>query len=384
MQFENGKIYLVAGSSIAAPKIKAEAPLVQTAGDFTKAKMIEITAGKEFVWQGGLFSGALNSADVALNVPTGTLTINAPLGKNKDDKAIVKTLSLKGKVIDQNGPIKTGGSITYLGSEIFLSADTHAVNSPITYNGSVIVDGDNVNIKSGLSRGDITFNGTLDADQSSRSLTILNGKGLGAVSFKGTIGSRGPLQLMVDTKKLSLSNVGDSNHAGVEKLHVKATNVDFFGTVVNAKEQTWEDSEVFLKSGKLTTFITHEKPLIFTPTSQVSLTLQADVAFETDGGYFELSKLSGDHHQSITINTARGESKIGEFSGKLGHLHVQSRNSYDSGKIEAAVFSWKLKSISVMPQILREKLSKESCSPKERSHSMLSAAWSELKNFLCL
>ena len=348
MKVENGKIYLVAESSITAPTTKIEGPLVQTAGDFNNSKKVEITGDKGVQWDGGFINATpikvksgtkdkVGSTDVSLNAPNGTIGIDALLGKNKEDQVTLKQLTLNGKIIDQNALIKSTSSITYSGGMIFLSGDTHALNSNITYNGSVIIDGPHVNIASGRATGDIIFNDTLDADQPGRTLTIFNGAKSGTVSFNKPISSKGPpLELSIETSKLFLSNIGDKQRIGAEKISIKATNVDFFGTVINAREQMWDVPSLHLKSGQPTIFITHNNDLVFTPSTHMFLTPQTSVAFETHGGYLELSKLSGDHLQSITINTGYADSKIGEIGElecKLGPIHVQSRNIYINGKI---------------------------------------------------
>ncbi len=335
MQFENGKVYLVAGSTISAPTIKAEGPVVETAGDFARSQKIELTGDKGLSWQGGFINGKLNSTDVALNAPHGLLEINAPIGKNIDDKVTVKTLTVNSKIVDQNAFIKTSGAIFFSGDMILISGDTHALNCNITYNGPVVVDGDNVKITSGRSKGDIKFNSTVDADNPSRNLTIFNGSQSGTVLFKEPIGSKGSFsQLSIETGKAIFSNIGDKNRPGTDKLIVKSPNVEFIDQVANAKEQTWEVPNLYVKSGQHTTFISREKPLIFTSVSHIFLSPQTTIAFETNGGNFECAKLSGDNQQSVSINTGHGESKIGELSGKLGPLHVQSQNIHISGKID--------------------------------------------------
>lgn len=335
MQVENGKVYLVAGSSITAPHIKIQAPLVQTAGDFKGAQKLEITANKELKWQGGYIDGKLGSTDVVLEVSNGLLAIEAPFGKSREDKVTVKTLTLQGQTIDQKGPIKTAGAIIYAADSILLGSDTHALNSSIMYKGPVTIAANEVKIASGRSKGDITFLDSLNADHPGRTLTIFNGNQSGSVSFKGAVGSKGPFNLSVETGKLSLSNLGDKDRAGIGKLQIKATHVDFFGSMVHANEQSWDSPDIHLQGGQLTTFITHGQPLSFTPASQVQLSPQTGVVFETHGGSFELSKLSGDHQQSLTVSTGHGESTIGECGGKLGHLQAQSRNIHISGKIDA-------------------------------------------------
>ena len=334
MEVKNGKVHLVAGSSIAAPRIQAEGPWVETAGDFSGAQRIDISARKDLVWQGGMINGKIGSTEVGLNAQLGTLTFNAPFGKNKEDKATVKTLTLSGQVIDQNSLIKTAGPITYAGP-LYLSGDTHAFNSSITFTGPVVIDGSQVKITSGRSKGDIVFQQSLDADQLGRSLTIFNGNQAGTVSFKGTIGSNVPLNLSVETGKLAFFNIGSPSSAGADILQIKAVKTDFFGTVAHAVEQTWETPSLHLKSGQLTTFMTQGKSLVFTPVTEIFIEPQTQAAFETDGGYFELSKLSGEHLHSMTLLTGHGDSKIGEFRAHLGHLHVQSQNIQISGKINA-------------------------------------------------
>jgi len=334
MQFENGKVYLVAGSSISGPAIQAEAPLLETAGDFAGSQKIELTGDRGLSWHGGFINGKLNSADAALNAPQGLLEINAPIGKNKDDKVTVKTLSATGKIVDQNAFIKTGGAISYSGDMILISGDTHALNSSITYNGPVVVDGDNVKINSGRSKGNIKFNSTLDADTPSRNLTISNGSESGTVAFNEPIGSKGSFsQMAVKTGKAVFVNIGDRNRPGAEKLVVEAPNVELLGSVAHAKEQIWDVPNLYVKSGQHTTFIAGEKPLKFSSMTHISLSPQTNVAFETQGGAFEFAKLSGDNQQSVSVSTGHGDSKIGELSGKLGPLHVESQNIYMTGEI---------------------------------------------------
>ncbi len=337
MQFENGKIYLTAGSSIAAPKIKIEGPLVETAGGFTGVSKLEINAKKEMQVLGGTIKTALGPSEVSLRAGQGVLTIDGPFNFLKDpikDKDTPKTLTFFGKIIDQNAVVTSKSSLTYSADTILLSADTNAPQSHITFNGPVIIDGANVNITSGRIIGDIKFNSTLDADRPSRNLTISNGKQSGTVTFKDAVGSKGPFsQLSIETGKLVFSNIGDKSRSGAEKLLIKASNVEFLGTVVHANEQSWDAGNFHLKSGEHTTFISREKPLIFSATTHLVLSSQTNVVFETHGGLFEHSKLSGDHHQFVTINTGHGHSKIGEFNGNLGPLHVQSRGIQIMGKI---------------------------------------------------
>ncbi len=337
LKFENGKIRLVAGSSIAAPIVKVEGPNVQTAGDFIGVTKLDITAEKDLCWHGGYIYGKQGSTDVSLSALTGILAIDAPIGfpnpKNKDDKVALKTLALNGKLIDQNAAIKSMGRVVYSADKILLGGDIYAVNSPITFNGPVFVKSDNVKIASGRIKGDITFNGPLDADQPNRHLTIFNGSG--SVAIKGPIGTLEPLGLSIETEKLSLPNIGDKNHAGAPSLTIKASSVDLLGNVVHAGEQMWDASSIQLKSGTLTTFITDENPMIFTPNTKIVLEPQTNVIFETRGSALDLSNLSGDHQQSVTINTGLGEAKIGGFIGKLGPVQVQGRDVKFTGKIEA-------------------------------------------------
>ncbi len=78
MQFENGKIYLIAASSIAAPKIKAEGPLVETAGDFIGVSKLEINSKKGMEVLGGNVKTALGPADASLRAGQGVMTIDGP------------------------------------------------------------------------------------------------------------------------------------------------------------------------------------------------------------------------------------------------------------------------------------------------------------------
>ncbi len=155
------------------------------------------------------------------------------------------------------------------------------------------------------------------------------------MTFKDAIGSKGSFsQLSIETGKLVLPNIGDNSRPGAEKLVVKAPNVEFIGQVANAREQSWDATNLHLKSGQHTTFISREKSMIFSATTHLVLSPQTTVAFETNGGNFEFAKLSGDNQQSVSVNTGHGESKIGELGGKLGPLHVQSQNIHISGKID--------------------------------------------------
>jgi filamentous hemagglutinin family protein len=338
MQFENGKVYLVAGGMTSAPKVKAEGPMVETGGDFSGVSNLEIISKKEMQVMGGTIKSSLGPAEASFNAGHGVMTIDGPLSYAKDlikDKDTPKNLNFSAKIIDQNAPVKSTSPITYKADTILLSADTNAPNSHITFNGPVIIDGDNVKIISGRSIGDIKFNSTLDADNPSRNLTISNGSQSGTVTFKEPIGSKGPFsQLSVETGKVIFSNIGDRNRPGADKLVVKSPHVEFIGTVANANDQTWAVPNLYVKSGQHTSFITREEPLIFTSVSHIFLSPQTDVVFETNGGDFEFAKLSGDNQQSITVNTGNGEAKIGELSGKLGPLHVQSRSIHISGKID--------------------------------------------------
>jgi filamentous hemagglutinin family protein len=344
LKIENGKILLVAGSSLAASNIKVEGPLVETAGDFIGITRLEINPEKEMKVLGGSVKPGPGPTEVSFNVPEGIITLDGTFTYLKNlkiedpkEKDIPKSFSLHAKLIDQNSLIKATGPITLEADTLLLSGNINAPNTSIKLNGAVIVDGDNVEIKNGYSKGYTIIDGTLDADQSNRSLRISNGKESGIVAVTGPIGSKVPLlELSIETGKLSLPNLGDKNHLGTESLNIKAQTVEVLGTVVHAKEQTWGAPIVQLKSGQPTTFITDANPLVFAPTTEVFLSPQTNVIFETHGGNFELLKLSGGHQQSVTINTGHGDAKIGEFKDKLGPLHVQSQNIRLNGKIEVS------------------------------------------------
>jgi filamentous hemagglutinin family protein len=345
VRIENGKVYLVAGSSQTAKSFKAEGPLIETAADFTVGGKIEMTAEKELKWSGGAFTPVFEAVnnkkfpltELSLNVSNGLLRVDGPI---EGSKSAFKALNLTGKTIDQNNIVgcsgPNSGPITYTGEKIFLGGDIYASNKNITFNGAVIVDHD-ISIKSGPTQGDILFNSTLDADQPKRSLTINNGQSRGSVSIKGSIGLTGPLNLKIETGKLSLPNIGDKSRAGVGHLELKAKNknesMDFTGTILHAGQQTWEVENINLTSGQLTTFITDGNSMIFTST-KINLDPHTSLFFETHGGNIELPSVFGDHQQSITLNIGHGDAKIGALSGDLGHLHVQSRNIYYDGGIE--------------------------------------------------
>lgn len=346
VRIENGKVFLVAGSSQIANNFKVEGPLIESAAKFTVAGKIEMTAEKELRWSGGSFTPVLVTVnkkkvpmtELSLNVSNGTLIIDAPI---EGLKSALKSLNLTGKTIDQNSTVgcsgPNSGPITYTGDKIFLGGDIYASNNDITFNGPVIIDND-ISIKSGLTIGDILFNSTLDADHPNRSLIINNSYiGKGSVSIKGPIGSTGPLNLKIESGKLSLPNIGDKNRAGVGHLELKAKNknesMDFSGTIIHANQQTWEVENINLKSGQPTTFITDGNSMIFTST-KINLDPHTSLCFDTRGGNIELPSIFGDHQQSITLNIGHGDAKIGALSGNLGHLHVQSRNIQYDGRIE--------------------------------------------------
>ena len=206
------------------------------------------------------------------------------------------------------------------------------------------------------------------------------------MTCKEAVGSKGSFgQLSIETGKLVFSNIGDKNRPGAEKLIIKASNIEFFGTVADANEQhwgekSWGNTNLYLKSGQHTTFITREKPLMFAATTHLVLSPQTNIVFETQGGDFEFSKLSGNHHQFVTINTGHGQATIGEFEGNLGPLHVLSRGIHLGGKIDVgSIFLEAHENIcyatdSYQPELLS----------KEKSRLMLSAGWSGPKNRLFL
>lgn len=345
VRIENGKVFLVAGSSQTAKSFKVEAPLIETAADFKVGGKIEMTAEKELKWSGGSFTPVFETVDkkkihlteLSLNVSNGPLIVDASIDGSKNG---LKKLILNGKTIDQNSIVKCSGPIIYTSDKNFLGGDIYALNSDITFNGPVIIDND-ISIKSGQTYGSINFNSTLDADSPSRTLTINAGQGKVPVSIKGPIGSTGPLNLKIEAGKISLPNIGDKNRAGIGLLEIKAKNVnesvDFSGTIVHTNQQNWDVENINLKSGQPTTFITDGHPMIFTSdNSKNKMNLESSTAlfFETRGGNIDLPSLFGDHQQSITINAGHGDAKIGALSGNLGHLHVQSRNIQFDGRIE--------------------------------------------------
>lgn len=340
MQFENGKIYLVAKSSITAPSVKADGPLLETAGDFSGVSNLELSANKEMQVMGGTIKSKLGPGEAVLKVGHGVLTIDGALTYAKDlinDKEAPKSLTLSAKIIDQNGPVKTSSPMTYCADMILLSADVNAPNSNVTFNGPVVIDGSNVKIASGRSIGDIQFNSTLDADHPSRNLTIFNGAQSAAVVFKEPIGSKGPFSTVtIETGKAVFSNIGDRHRPAAEKLVVKSPSADLLGPVIHAKEQWWEVPQLSVKSGKPTIFIAHDKPLIFAPVTHVFLSPQTHVTFETSGGHFKMAKLTGGTEQSVFVSTGQGDATIGQLSGKLGPLHVESRTIYSAGKIDVS------------------------------------------------
>jgi filamentous hemagglutinin family protein len=372
MKFENGKIFLVAQSSIAAPTIKVEGPLVETAGDFAKVAHLEINTEKEMLVLGGNVKSSLGSAEVSLTVLKGMLTFAGPFNYTREilkDKDALKTLRFGATIIDQNAAVKGMGHIMYSAEKILLSANTSAPNDHITFNGPVTIDGDKVKISSGLSKGDIKFNSSLEADHPSRSLTISNGAG--TVSFKEPIGVKGAFsELSIDTGKLYLPNIGDRNRRGAKKLTVKAGEVEFIGTIAHAKKQLWTVPHLHLSSGQPTIFISRNKPLVFASPTHIFLNPGTDVVFETYGGKLELSKLSGDHHQTITINTGLGEAKTGELvggiHGKLGKLHVEGRDIHITGKIDVGgIFMEAQENISYSIDSERKIFSYEVCSHED-------------------
>lgn len=342
---ENGKVFLVAGGSNQAKNFTAEGPLIESKADFTVGGKITMTAEKEFKWSGGSLIARIEGknklipTDLFLSAPN--LTLDAAIGApaKAGDKVALKNVTLNGKTIDQNALIRATGAITYNGERVFLGGDIQTVNSNITFNGHVTVDND-ISIKTGQTRGDVIFNGTLDADKPGRSLSINNGKNDGSVAIKGPIGSSSPLNLKIETGKLSIPNIGDKHKAGVGRLEIKVQNenepVVFSGTMIHAREQNWDVPTINLTSGQPTTFITDGQPLVFSLSTKMNLEPHTTLFFDTQGGHLEMAPIFGDHQQAIQIHTGNGHTKMGSLSGKLGPLRVQSRNIQLNGKIEVA------------------------------------------------
>lgn len=333
---ENGIIRFAPKSSIAAKEIGIKGRVVESCGDYTLENKLTITAQKDLRWAGGSFtaSSKKNTTEVNLTAVHGGLFLNSSFGDTKSAPSNI--LHFKGKTIDQNGYVQNKGPTTYSGERIQIGSDIYAPNYPITFNGPVVIDADQVKIASGRSKGDITFNGTVNGDRAGRTLTIYNGESFASVFMNGPVGQQIPLDLTIGTARLTLHNIGNINNAGAGQLDLKAKhNIDFLGSVVHANEQKWDAANLNLKGGQLTTFITEDRPLTFTSGTKVNLDSQTSVSFETRGGDLELRELTGEHEQDVKIFTGHGDARIGNFKDNLGSLHVESRNIYYTEKIEA-------------------------------------------------
>ncbi|MBS0648988.1 MAG: filamentous hemagglutinin N-terminal domain-containing protein [Verrucomicrobia bacterium] len=342
---ENGKVFLVAGGSHQAKSFTAEGPLIENRADFTVGGKVTMTAEKELKWSGGSLTAMVEGknkivpTDIFLNAPSiiADAVIGAPA--KAGDKVALKTVTVNGKTVDLNNLIRASGAIHITGEKIFLGGDIQTSNSNITFNGTVIVDND-VSIKTGQTRGDVHFNGPLDADKQGRSLSINNGKNSGSVAIQGPIGSLCPVNLKIETGKLSLPNIGDKHKAGVGRLEIKVQNenepVVFSGTMIHAREQNWDAPALHLTSGQPTTFMTDGQPLIFSSTTKLHLEPHTSLSLDTQGGHLEMAPLFGDHQQSVQIHAGHGDTKMGSLSGKLGSLQVRSRNIQLNGKVEVA------------------------------------------------
>jgi hypothetical protein len=140
---------------------------------------------------------------------------------------------------------------------------------------------------------------------------------------------------MALTSRLVIQNVGGKNAGVAKHLDINAENsIDCYGTIYNAGQQTWAKSSVNLKGAAHTSFITNGLPMVFTGVTKLNLEPNTSVTLETRGGILELSRLFGQHHQSVTINTGNGQAHLGEIEGILDNLHVQGREIILGGRID--------------------------------------------------
>lgn len=284
-------------------------------------------------------STCLGNVFLNLIAPKGTIILDGQLGgfvRGKDPK--FKTINLNGKIIDQNKSVNSTSPIFYTADQIYLGGDVNTRNNDIVFNGPVILDtNEAIQVTSGISKGNIIFNSTVDADRPSRALIIENGTAGGAVFFYDGVGTKGALgDLKISTSKLVLSNVG-AGSAGVAKhLDVTSRNsVEFWGTICHAGQQTWSTPSISVKGGNRTSFITNGLPMVFTGVTKLNLEPNADLTLKTHGGMLELAKLFGQNHQSVTIDAGQGQAVLGEIEGILDHLQVEGREIVLSGRIDA-------------------------------------------------
>jgi|GEM_PF-1454265 len=275
---------------------------------------------------------------LSLEAPEGTILLKGPMGSASKNEPKFQSIHLKGESVDQRDDLYAAGPIIYEGKKIYLGGSIKTTNHSITFEGPVMITSPSVSIKSGLSRGNIYFNSTLDADQPTRKLTLDNGTSKGEIHFKNDIGLNGALQqLTITTSKLILHNVGDKNKGVIQHLNIRGKQgIECYGNRYLAGQQTWNSWNISLKGEGEVFFFTDLFPLSFEKTHALNLGTTSCFTLSSEESSLQLPNLLlGQHQQSIYLCAEKEKIELGEISGKIGSLHVKAPSIALEGKVEA-------------------------------------------------
>lgn len=188
------------------------------------------TSGGNIVANGTVDS-SVPGFNVVFNAGSGHVTLNNAVGSSGH----LGTLTLTGSLLDQNSSVVADGFITYNGP-LTLGGNVTSVNHNITFNGTVVRDTvTSATVDAGT--GVVSFASLLDADTSSRNITV-NG---GTATFTTHIGSVHPLNVVSATATTinqngNLNAIGGVNYTGGVNLggNITTTNtdIDITGSVV--------------------------------------------------------------------------------------------------------------------------------------------------------
>jgi len=277
-----------------------------------------------------VFLNSLNGkGEVLLSAPGGTVRFDGPIG----DVLPFSSLTVGGKVIDQNNSVNVTGPIVYSG-ETRLGGKINTKANAITFNGPVIRDNADTcgvstlifdNNEGKTKGGNIIFTSTLDADKPDRKLSLTAADAI--VSFKDAIGKKGMLGgLSITAKDVHLEDVGNEQVSGCRSFHIEAKKEIYFrGKIIHAGEQKWAANNFNVDFKGTAQFVSDSKPIEFNR-GAVSLSEGSHLAVNTQGGHFGLIALTAPNGENVSITAGNGDVLIGEVTGNVGVLAISGRS----------------------------------------------------------
>jgi filamentous hemagglutinin family protein len=252
-----------------------------------------------------------------LTTPKGTLLIEAP-------------------EIIQEGALISKGPIHYKADWIKIGGSIATANAPIILDGPVcLIKNDALHFKT--SYNDIVFGSTLDADLSSRALTIQNGNG--SVYFKGDIGEKGSLgALNVSCKTVFFhGNIGGETPGIAGPLILEKAGVYCHGSIYHTGgEQNWKVGSIHMTHEGIVQMKTDGKDFCFGLDAEILLEKAEGLSIQTRGGMINLAPIKTNKLQSIDIQAGEGDVHLKEVGEKISILEVGGRNILIAGQLEGS------------------------------------------------